>query len=244
MSDPFASSLVQSLLDAGRLQSPVVLDGLTMTAAGSPPPPHNTYNANGWSDAVSPIGGRHSEAVDELIAELIAAGYSTIANVIPQWHVSRFWSAPSAFGWAIADHRFAVPDPSVAAPLTEAQVGEVLARAIHLSNIEFGKAWQHNGDAVRLLDRGEANLPQLHFNLSDYDTPAWRANGYSPIEVVKYNLFNAYTGSNPSGAPTMPNDPYKDHNVYDEFFDTRSDTNIARMWRRFAISVGANIPAQ
>lgn len=241
------SALIQQVLDSGDLLSPVVFDGVVMTAdtGGVGVIPPVTYDVHGWStNLVTDIGGRRSKNVDALIAELTAAGNTELAAYIPEFHISRFYAGPCVYGFAVQDNRFGTPADY--SPLTTQQFGQALHNLVALNNKEFLEGWSGGigGKSPQLLYRGViGSKPFDKVNLKDYDTADWRAVGMTPLDVVSQNICGAFGGNAYiTWGKIDPSKHYPNHNVYDAFFDTQTDANVARYWRAFAVACGANIP--
>ena len=243
------TALIQGLLDDGELlPSSVVLDGILLTAAIVTPPAAIAFDSTGWStNGISTIGGRQSQGVNALKAELVAAGgvNATVSKVIPTWHQGRFWAPPVAYGFATRDNRYATPaNPS---PLSPVQVQQIIMAMVQMQNSkEFIEAIQ--GFDLKDLFRGVVGT-KLTANTSaaiQYDPNAktWAQNGETYYDVIELNVLGAFRGAFYLGYGQVDTtQPFPDHNVYDPFFNVQNDGDPTRFWRAAAIGMGATIPA-
>lgn len=250
MSDPTVTPFLQTLLDNGRLGSPITFDNAPMAAAAANATPPPGYDAHGWGLVASEIGGRRSKGVDALIAELVSAGCDpAIVDEVSTQHIVRSWGAPEAFGFAVRDNRFDLPDPATTPPLTAAQIYQIVHNLVRLDNRVFIESWQDPRAAQAWRGQaGQAGYAPIKLDTGHAST--WVQSGLTLLDVaaqfvppaIKFLAALGLTGPYMWGK-VDPSKHYPDHNVYNVFIDTRDDAAITRMWRSWVIAVGARISA-
>lgn len=249
--------LIQELLDARRLSSPVGFDGATFTASAIEPVPH----ASGWDfPHATIVGGLQSAAVEATRVELIGAGFEKIATRIPRFHVGQFWHDPDqlALEFATSDPtRFSLPKSDAEAHgLTLQQLEQIQDNVEVLDGLLFVRSTMGPHFTEYRGERGKSGFAPVDRSTDEVDFSPAPAPDYRP-DVVDAHW--------PQGAPVYsyarvpnvdrfgnPRGNYKrvqqglfaDHWVYSVGWDLRDDANVNRFWRNLAISFGASIPLE
>lgn len=266
MNDNDTLRLLQDLLNTGRLMSPIVFNGVMYKAAApisqTQVPSATMYDLfSGWAfDGSSSIGGLRSLNVDNLIRELEQKGYPEIAKHIPVYHVCRWWQPPeSIVNWAIPDPtRFALPED--AKGLGKEQLEQTIDNLRSYDQFLFVLCGMGGGsEALRTAYRGEKGRSGFapvrmdgdtaRFDFSPAPPPGYRPNMLDSA-VPRCQTPRIYTrmyqhDQEGNVVPTMyqlrggPELP--DHFSYDLWWDVQTDANVARYWRNWAASVGAQI---
>jgi len=232
--------LIQDVLNAGRLGSPVTFDGATLSSLVDLGVP----GAAGWHfDAPSAVGGLVSSGVEATRAELSAAGFGAIAKHLPTYHVGLIWrdADPLYNNFAAADpNRFALPAPGEEQGLTIEQVQQIVDNVLQDDRNAFARAWM--GRVT--LDMGEAGKPDLapvDFGNGQIGFPHQGSliDSHWPDRTPVYlyqRIANSAGGYRLKALGLLP-----DHAVYGVGWNMRTDVNVNRYWRRLARSFGATI---
>lgn len=205
------------------------------------------YEESGWSlTGRSRYGAPRSKRVDELTIELISKGYTEIAKKIPAYHCIAFWlnePFPATIHLNGTKLKDGLTNFGSFAPLLsdfeEQQLSDNIFNAF-LFRIPF--FIQNARDPALDEYRGEAN--KAGFEKVRFGDNGWKVN--AEITIPGEVSFQEFTRtwdrwSVDYKAEPVPNTVQENHYVYNPWWYGKTDENVGRFWRNWAISVGADI---
>lgn len=234
-------SAILAALMAGYLTGPVVFMGESLNAA----PGHVEtveHDGNGWILPASPLGGLVSAGVEKLRSRLIIAGYGAVANLLPKYHVGRFWQEPETFfGWGTSDPtRFDPPtkEQNEFYGFDSSQLQQLQDSITAHDNWLFGFIGMAGStDAFAASYRGQEGIQgTLPHNGLERPSSGWigswrRTYARDQEGNIVQNRFRLHK----DGAS------WPDHYLYNLWFDLRTDADITRFWTVWARNFGAPV---
>lgn len=217
--------------------------GAAPAVAVAPDPIYNT--TTGWAfNTMSPIGGVSSMRLDQAIAD-IAAQNSQLAAHIPRKVMGRFWLPPDpSKNIAMTDpQRLAGPTPEQQSAMnaTNAQIHSIISNLERQQNFNLALFMGSNDpDHATAGYRGEPNAEGFPLYVPT-EQLVWTVLGK---QTVTRTPTEAGLGSHPvplAHTGGTPDTLASDTGLYDPWFDLQTDINIARFWRKWAISYGVAI---
>lgn len=247
-----------------------ISDVNALGGAGLPPdatvdqkPTAVVYESSGWSLVNrSRFGAPRSKRVDDLVKELAAKGYTEIANKIPTYHGIAFWlnePLPATINLNTNKVKSALNNFGTFAPLLsdfeEQQLSDNIYNALMfrvpfwLQSATDPAPGEYRGEKdkqgfVKVVETDMGPRPDFSPSLPpDYQSLASRGYIQRPGEVYFQEFNRTYdsTWAADYKAEPVPGSHQKDHCVYNPWWHGKTDENVGRYWRNWAISVGADI---
>lgn len=220
--------------------------------------PVNYDTETGWAHGTS-TGAPRSKGVDELRKELYDKGYKVIADQIPVYHCIAFWLKqpfPETAFLNIDKVKYALSDFGVFAPLLDDAVeNNLLDNIIWQTKSVLGTVISTNRDYPKTEYRGQ-------WDREGFVKVVWNdfnaAPDFSPSPIPNYQELVKNDAIKRPGAQAfaqherrldtfgfnsspIPGTDREDHYVYNIWWYGRTDGDVTRFWRNWAVAVGANV---
>lgn len=248
-------AFVNALNDIGFNTAPVISDPVDVAPAVV------NYEPTGWSlEGRSSYGAPRSKRVDELKAELREKGYTEIANKIPTYHCIAFWlnePFPATIHLNQNKVKFALSNFGVFAPILtdfeEQQLQDNIFQTL-LFRVPFylqnpgvdPPSQEYRGE------KGKDGFVKVGYNNQPDFSPSLPPNYKNLVALDQIHIpgethFQEFKRTHDKDwwsdykiAP-VPNTAREDHFVYTPWWEGKTDENVGRYWRNWAVSVGADI---